>query len=93
MIVVMSQPSTVHLVEIHTDPEPAPHTRYFAHVYLSPAKAKAGVEHWARRGGHGELRWEDRGGLLYAFPAAGDDTRELYRVVPLRVHGDDQPEP
>ncbi|MGH3469298.1 MAG: hypothetical protein ACRDQF_16370 [Thermocrispum sp.] len=54
----MSEPTVVYLVEDHTDPEPTTYTRYFAHVYLSRDKAKAGVEHWAQRGGHGAVRWE-----------------------------------
>ncbi|WNV85211.1 hypothetical protein [Umezawaea sp. Da 62-37] len=52
----MGQPTAVYLVEINTDPEAMPPTRYFAHVQLSPTKAGAGVEHWARRRGHSELR-------------------------------------
>lgn len=43
----MSEPTVVYLVEDHTDPEPKSYTVYFAHVYLSRDKAKAGVEHWS----------------------------------------------
>lgn len=88
----MSEPTVVYLVEDHTDLEPVPYTKYFAHVYLSRDKATAGVEHWAERGGHGAVRWVDRGGVHYAYPAAGSRTKELYKVVPLRVHPDRQPE-
>lgn len=93
MIEIMSTPNVVYLVEIDTDDEPATHTKYFAHVYLSPEKAKAGVEHWAERGGHGAVRWEEHSPSWYAFAADGSRPhRELYRVVPLRVHGDNDPE-
>lgn len=83
----------VYLVEDHTDPEPKSHTVYFAHVYLSRDKAKAGVEHWAQRGGHGAVRWKEHSPVSYAYSANGTRTTELYRIVPLRVHRDDQPEP
>jgi len=74
-------------------PNPHPHTKYFAHVYLSREKAKAGVEHWAECGGHGAVRWQEHGPVSYAYPAVGPRTKELYKVVPLRVHADHQPEP
>lgn len=89
----MSEPAVVYLVEDHTDPEPTTHTKYWAHVYLSHDKAKAGVEVYAERGGHGALRWEEHSPASYAYPANGARTRQLYRIVPLRVHRDDQPEP
>lgn len=88
----MSEPSLVYLVEDHTDPEMAPCTKYFAHVYLSCDKAKAGVEQWAKRGGHGSVRWQEHTPVSYANPHGGAEQRELYRVVPLRVHPDYQPE-
>ncbi|MGI8313375.1 hypothetical protein [Saccharopolyspora hattusasensis] len=46
----------VYLVEEHMDPKPTTHNRYWAHVYLSPDKAKADVEELAARGGHGPVR-------------------------------------
>ena len=92
MIGIMSEPTAVYLVEDHTDLEPTPYTKYFAHVYLSRASATAGVEYWAAHGGHGALRWIDRAGVSYAYPATGSRTKELYKVVPLRVHPDNQPE-
>jgi len=88
----MSDPDIVYLAEDHTDLEPANHTRYFAKVYLSRGKARAGVEHWARRGGHGEVRWEDHAPASYAYAADGSRSGELYRVVALSVHPDNQPE-
>ncbi|WP_168587667.1 hypothetical protein [Saccharopolyspora sp. ASAGF58] len=48
----------VYLVEDHTDPEPTTHTRYWAHVHLSADKAKADVEEFAARGGHGSVCWD-----------------------------------
>ena len=83
----------VYLVEDHTDPDPATHTKYFAHVYLSREKAKAGVQHWALRGGHGAVHWQEHAEVSYAYPAGGTRQRELYKVIPLRVHPDNQPEP
>lgn len=80
-------------VEDNTDENPKSYTRYFAHVYLSRAKARAGVEHWAERGGHGTVRWEEHEPASYAYAAGGQRTTELYRIVPLRVHLDDEPEP
>jgi hypothetical protein len=38
-------PEHGYVVEIDTDDEPATYTKYFAHVYVSVDKAKAGVEH------------------------------------------------
>lgn len=91
MLKTMTVPSDVYLVEIHTDDEPATHTKYYAHVYVSPDKAKAGVEHWARLGGHGPLRWQERSSCWYAYAADGSrPDRELYKVVPLRVQYDDE---
>ncbi|MGH3692417.1 MAG: hypothetical protein ACRDRX_00150 [Pseudonocardiaceae bacterium] len=89
----MSEPTVVYLVENHTDPEPATHTKYWAHVYLSRDKAEAGVKHWAERGGHGAVRWEEHSSVFCAYAAGSAQQRELYRVVPLRVHRDDQSEP
>lgn len=84
------QPKTVYLVEDHTDPEPKNHTRYWAHVYLSLDKAKAEVERFAERGGHGAVRWGPPGPALYAFPDTDERAQELYRVVPLPVWPDDK---
>jgi hypothetical protein len=92
MIGAMTEPTEVYLIEDNTDPEPDPNVRYFAHVYLSRDKAKAGVEYWANRGGHGLVRWQEHAPVSYAFPSEGPRQSELYRVVPLRVHPDDQPE-
>lgn len=89
----MSEPTVVYLVEDHTDPEPTTYTKYFAHVYRSRDKAKAGVEHWSERGGHGSVRWEEHAPVSHAYPADGTRQSELYKVVPLRVHPNDQPEP
>lgn len=86
-------PTRVYLVEDDSDRDNAPYTRYWAHVYLSLDKAKAGVETYAERGGHGPVRWVDRGGVHYAYPAGDDAAAELYKVVPLGVRTDDQPEP
>ncbi|RBM18124.1 hypothetical protein DI005_20235 [Prauserella sp. PE36] len=77
--------STVYLVEDHTDDEPAPYTRYWLHVYTSRDKAKAGVEHYAQRGGHGPVRWQEHSPSSYAYRADGARDRELYRIVPLNV--------
>lgn len=52
------EPTVVYLVEDHTDPEPTTHTRYWAHVHLSADKAKADVEEFAARGGHGSVCWD-----------------------------------
>jgi hypothetical protein len=80
---------TVYLVEDHTK---GSDRTYWAHVYLSAGKAKAGVEHWAERGGVGRLRWEEGSfGVLMAYPEA-NDTDCIYTVVPLGVHQDHQPE-
>lgn len=49
---------TVFLVEDHHETAGS-NWGYWAHVYLGIEKAKAGVEHWAQRGGVGRLRWED----------------------------------
>ncbi|HSV65478.1 MAG TPA: hypothetical protein VLJ59_06155 [Mycobacteriales bacterium] len=62
-------------------------------MYLSLDKAKAEVEDFAERGGHGGTRWEEHSPVSYAYPAAGMRAKELYRVVPLQVRPDDQPEP
>ncbi|TQM01615.1 hypothetical protein [Pseudonocardia kunmingensis] len=81
----MSDPDIVYLVEDHTDPEPASHTKYFAKVYLSRSKAQASAEHWAQRGGHGEVRGEDHAPASYAYAADdadGSRLRELYRWSP-----------
>lgn len=51
------------------------------------------VEHWVQRGGHGAVRWQEHAPVSYAYPAAGSRAKELYKVVPLRVHPDHQPEP
>jgi hypothetical protein len=80
---------TVYLVEDHTR---GSNRAYWAHVYLSTQKAKAGVKHWARRGGVSRLRWEEGSfDVLIAYSEA-NDTDCVYTVVPLRVHQDHQPE-
>jgi hypothetical protein len=55
--------------------------RYWAHVYLSRDRAKAGVKLYAQRGGHGTVRWQEHGPVSYAYAAGGTGERELYRVV------------
>ncbi|MGL5825529.1 MAG: hypothetical protein ACRCYU_12055 [Nocardioides sp.] len=87
-------PTRVYLIEDHSDGDNPPYTRYWKHVYLSLDKAKAGIETYAKHGSRGPLRWVDRGGVQYAYPAASDDAvQELYRVITLDVRTDDQPEP
>jgi hypothetical protein len=83
------QPSTVYLVEDHTDQTRTTYTAYWAHVYLSRERAKADVDEFAARGGHGSVHWEDRSTVLYALPDT-DRTNELYRVVPLSVWPDNK---
>ncbi|MFC7344538.1 hypothetical protein [Saccharopolyspora griseoalba] len=80
-------PATVYLVEDHT--EPGQNLRYWAHVYLSLERAKADVETYAQRGGHGPVRWSDRL-PAYAFPDTDKRAAELYRVIPLPVWTDDK---
>ncbi|WP_336204309.1 hypothetical protein [Nonomuraea sp. LPB2021202275-12-8] len=61
-------------------------------MYLSRERAQAGVELFAERGGHGAVRWEEHSPVLYAYSVT--DTRQLlYRVVPLTVRQDNDPEP
>ncbi|MFI6816011.1 hypothetical protein ACIBG7_26645 [Nonomuraea sp. NPDC050328] len=81
----------VYLVEDQTAAEPKAHIHYWAHVYVSVQRARAGVEHFAERGGHGPLRWKCHSSVSYAYSVA--DGRELYRVVPLHVRLDKHPEP
>lgn len=57
---------------------------------LFPGKAKADVEDFAGRGGHGPVRWTDRRPVLYAYPDTNARVNELYRVVPLPVWPDDK---
>lgn len=83
--------TVVYLVEDHTDPEPRSYTSYWAHVYLSRERARAGVELFAERGGHGAVRWKEHSPVSYAYSAT--DNRQLYRVVPLTVRQDNDPEP
>ncbi len=47
----------------------------WAHVYLSMAKAKAGVAHWAAKAGHANLHWQDN---TYTQTATGDSGELLY---------------
>jgi hypothetical protein len=66
MGLLTNKPTVVYLVEDHTDQEPKSHTAYWAHVYLSLDKAKAGVEDFSDRGGHGAVRWEKHSPVSYA---------------------------
>jgi hypothetical protein len=80
---------TVYLVEDHQSDS----NRYWAHVYLSAARAKAGVEYWYQRSGVGRLRWEDGSfGVMIAYVDNHDTADRAYAIIPLRVHRDDQPE-
>jgi len=38
------------------------------------------------------VRWQEHSAVSYAYPVDVARTRELYRVVPLRVHRDDEAE-
>lgn len=75
--------------------EPAPAdgqdqgTRW-AHVYLSMAKAKAGVAYWAARDGHATLRWEDNTYSQAAMSASGE---LLFTIVHTAVRQDGDPTP
>ena len=62
----------------------------WAHVYLSMAKAKAGVAHWAAKAGHASLRWQDN---TYTQTATGDSGELLYTIVHTAVRQDSDPEP
>ncbi|RSD26429.1 hypothetical protein [Amycolatopsis eburnea] len=80
---------TVYLVEDHTDPEPKPHTTYWAHVYTDLDQTKQAVKDNAWRNNRGWIKWVDRGGVHYGYPEhpkpGVDPDRELYRLVPLSV--------
>ncbi len=62
----------------------------WAHVYLSMAKAKAGVAHWAAKAGHGRLHWQDN---TYTQTATNDSGELLYTIVHTEVRQDSDPEP
>jgi hypothetical protein len=62
----------------------------WAHVYLSMAKAKAGVAHWAAKAGHANLRWQDN---TYTQTATGDSGELLDTIVHTAVRQDSDPEP
>jgi len=82
---------TVYLVEDHARGQDT--NSYWAKVYLSERKAREGVEYWAPRRGIRSLRWEDGSfGVMIAYPADDDDVMPAYKIVPLDVHQDSQPE-
>ena len=81
-------PETVFLVEMQDGP--AEPLKYWAKVYLSRSKAREGVEYWAPQAGAFRLLWEDTGsGVLIA---EDQDSKRIWRVLPLSVHPDSQPE-
>lgn len=81
-------PETVYLVEMQDGP--AAPLRYWAKVYLSQGKAREGIEYWAPRVGASRLRWDDTGsGVLIA---EDKDSERIWRVIPLSVHPDSEPE-
>jgi len=62
----------------------------WAHVYLSMAKAKAGVAHWAAKAGHADIHWQDN---TYTQAARSDSGELLYTIVHTEVRQDRDPEP
>lgn len=81
----------VYLVEDLT----AGSLRYWAHVYRTVSRAKKGVGDYAQRNGYSGVRWVEYAPVWHAYPPGHPDLAgaELYRVVPLEVRRDDEPDP